>query len=91
MSDDLVVAISGDVVESLRAKFEAVLPHLDERQQRLVMAGEARRWVMEGSLRWPARQGRRVAGSRWEWPSWKPERRRWAGPDGRAVVVRACR
>ena len=27
---------------SLRAKFEAVLPHLDERQQRLVMAGEAR-------------------------------------------------
>ncbi len=30
------------MVESLRAKFEAVLPHLDERQQRLVMAGEAR-------------------------------------------------
>jgi len=29
-------------VASLRAKFEAVLPHLDERQQRLVMAGEAR-------------------------------------------------
>ena len=28
--------------ESLRAKFEAVLPHLDERQQRLVLAGEAR-------------------------------------------------
>ena len=26
----------------LRAKFEAVLPHLDERQQRLVLAGEAR-------------------------------------------------
>jgi hypothetical protein len=36
------VAISADVVESLRAKFSAVLPHLDERQQRLVMAGEAR-------------------------------------------------
>jgi hypothetical protein len=30
------------VVESLRAKFEALLPHLDERQQRLVMAAEAR-------------------------------------------------
>ena len=30
------------MVETLRAKFEAVLPHLDERQQRLVMAGEAR-------------------------------------------------
>ena len=38
----MVVAISADVVESLRAKFSAVLPHLDERQQRLVMAGEAR-------------------------------------------------
>jgi transposase len=36
------VAVDADVVESLRAKFEAVLPHLDERQQRLVMGGEAR-------------------------------------------------
>jgi len=40
--NNVVVAISADVVESLRAKFSAVLPHLDERQQRLVMAGEAR-------------------------------------------------
>jgi len=38
----VVVAIGVDVVQALRAKFEAVLPHLDERQQRLVMAGEAR-------------------------------------------------
>ena len=30
------------MVELLRAKFEAVLPHLDERQQRLVMGCEAR-------------------------------------------------
>ena len=36
------MAVDAQVVESLRAKFEAVLPHLDERQQRLVMAGEAR-------------------------------------------------
>jgi len=36
------VAVGTDVVESLRAKFEAVLPHLDERQQRLVLAAEAR-------------------------------------------------
>ena len=36
------MTIETGVVESLRAKFEAVLPHLDERQQRLVMAGEAR-------------------------------------------------
>jgi hypothetical protein len=36
------VTVDADLVASLRAKFEAVLPHLDERQQRLVMAGEAR-------------------------------------------------
>jgi len=36
------VAVDADVVASVRAKFEAVLRHLDERQQRLVMAGEAR-------------------------------------------------
>ena len=36
------MAVRADVVESLRAKFAAVLPHLDERQQRLVLAGEAR-------------------------------------------------
>jgi transposase len=39
---DVVVTVDVSVVESLRAKFDAVLPHLDERQQRLVMAGEAR-------------------------------------------------
>ena len=42
MRHTVVVAIGVDVVQALRAKFEAVLPHLDERQQRLVMAGEAR-------------------------------------------------
>jgi len=35
------MAINRDVVDALKAKFEAVLPHLDERQQRLVLAGEA--------------------------------------------------
>jgi len=34
--------VDAGVVASLRAKFDAVLPHLDERQQRLVMAGQAR-------------------------------------------------
>ncbi len=34
--------MDADVVASLRAKYEAVLPHLDERQQRLVLAGDAR-------------------------------------------------
>jgi transposase len=38
----VVVAVDDDVVDVLRAKFDAVLPHLDERQQRLVLAGEAR-------------------------------------------------
>ncbi len=36
------MAVSAEVVETLRAKFDAVLPHLDERGQRLVLAGEAR-------------------------------------------------
>ena len=41
----MVVAISKDVLDALQAKFESVLPHLDERQQRLgvaeLEAGEA--------------------------------------------------
>ena len=36
------MAIGVDVETLLRAKFEAVLPHLDERGQRLVLAAEAR-------------------------------------------------
>ncbi len=42
MRHDVVMAVDAGVVVSLRAKFEAVLPHLDERQQRLVMAADAR-------------------------------------------------
>lgn len=37
------MAVSVDEIEGLRAMFEAVLPHLDERAQRLVLAGQARR------------------------------------------------
>src|SRR5665648_1181926 len=36
---------SEDVVSALRVKFEAVLPHLDERSVRLVLAWEARSLV----------------------------------------------
>jgi len=36
------MAIAADVESILKAKFEAVLPHLDERSARLVLAGEAR-------------------------------------------------
>ena len=42
MRHAVLVAVSAEVVETLRAKFGAVLPHLDERGQRLVLAGEAR-------------------------------------------------
>lgn len=34
--------VSAEAVESLRAKFDAILPHLDERSARLVLAAEAR-------------------------------------------------
>lgn len=36
------MAIAPEVVDSLRGKFEALLPHLDERAQRLTLAAEAR-------------------------------------------------
>jgi transposase len=36
------MAIDAEAVEALAAKFAALLPHLDERQQRLMMAAEAR-------------------------------------------------
>ena len=36
------MAIPAETVEALRAKFEALLPHLDERAQRLTLAAEAR-------------------------------------------------
>jgi len=42
MRHDVVMAVDAGVVVSLRAKFQAMLPHLDERQQRLVMAADAR-------------------------------------------------
>jgi hypothetical protein len=42
MRDNVVMAIGADVVEALRAKFDTLLPHLDERQQRLALAAEAR-------------------------------------------------
>jgi hypothetical protein len=52
--------------ETLAAKFEAIFPHLDERQRRLVMGAEARalghggdasgaRETATGSVPWPAR------------------------------------
>jgi hypothetical protein len=36
------MAVEPELIESLRAKFQALLPHLDERAQRLTLAAEAR-------------------------------------------------
>src|SRR5215469_4570687 len=36
------MAVGREAEESLRAKFSALLPHLDERQQRLYLGSEAR-------------------------------------------------
>jgi len=36
------MAVGMEAEESLRAKFSALLPHLDERQQRLYLGSEAR-------------------------------------------------
>lgn len=34
--------VSAETVQSLRAKFETIMPHLDERASRLLLAAEAR-------------------------------------------------
>ena len=39
----------------LAAKFEVILPHLDERQRRLLLAAEARSLGYGGSRWWPRR------------------------------------
>jgi hypothetical protein len=69
----------------LQAKFEAVLPHLDERQQRLVMAGEARS-LGHGGI---AAVARATGASRSRISLGVAEleagRRHWAGPDGPAA------
>src|SRR5262245_12864352 len=36
------MAIAPEIVETLRAKFDALLPHLDQRAQPLMLAAEAR-------------------------------------------------
>jgi len=41
----------------LAAKFGAILPHLDERQRRLVLAARPGRLAMAGSRWWRGRPG----------------------------------
>jgi hypothetical protein len=45
------MAVSDEVRSMLAAKLEVILPHLDERQRRLLLAAEARCWVMAVSGR----------------------------------------
>src|SRR5947199_9726604 len=80
-----------DPGELLAAKFEAVFPHLDERQRRLLMGAEAR-VLGHGGIRVVAR----AAGSgrprcRWGRRSWRLARSRWAGRASPAVAVSAWR
>ena len=51
---DVLVGIDTEVIEGLAAKFGAVLPHLDERQRRLLMGAEARA-LGRGGIRLVAR------------------------------------
>lgn len=82
------MAVRTDVVESLRAKFDAVLPHLDERQQRLVMAGEARSLGHGGIAAVASATGASRSRISLESPSWKLARRRWGGCGARAEAAR---
>ena len=69
--------VSAEVVESLRAKFDTVLPHLDERAVRLLLAAEVRslchggiasvaspRWHRLGGRAFPGAAGRGGVGGR---------------------------
>lgn len=63
----------------LRAEFEAVLPHLDERGQRLVMAADERSLGHGGIAAVAQATGRRGRASLPEWLSWTRGRPHWGG------------
>jgi Rhodopirellula transposase DDE domain len=70
-------------VRVLAAKFAAIVPHLDERQRRLLMGAEARA-LGHGGIRLVAGPpGSARPRCRWESMSWTPGRSRWAGRGGR--------
>jgi hypothetical protein len=48
--------------EMLAARLEAIFPHLDERQRRLLMGAEARALGQGGSGWWPGGRGARGHG-----------------------------
>ena len=73
---------------SLAAKLAAVLPHLDERQRRLVMGAEAR-VLGHGGIKVVAHAAgvSAVTVSKGAWPSSRPVRSRWAAPAAKAAAA----
>jgi hypothetical protein len=77
--------------EMLAAKFGSILPHLDERQRRLLMGAEARA-LGHGGIRLVARAaGVREATVRWALVSWRRAGSRWAGCGGRVGAAASGR
>ena len=68
----------------LAAKFEAIFPHLDERQRRLLLGPRRGRWAMAGSGWWPGLPGSARPRCPWALMSWTRAPGRWAGRGGRA-------
>ena len=77
--------VSAEVVESLRAKFDTVLPHLDERAVRLLLAAEVRSLCHGGIASVASPRGQGVPGCSRAWRSWRSALPRWAAS---AVSVR---
>ena len=74
----------------LPARFEAIFPHLDERQRRLLMGAEARA-LGHGGIRLVARAaGVREATVSLGLMSWTRVPGRWAGRAVRATAAGAC-
>ena len=83
--------------EVLAAKFQAIFPHLDERQRRPPMGAEARALGRGGIRRRPGRPGSARPRCRSAWMSWTRGLSRWAGHGGRAadasgrpIWIRGC-
>lgn len=73
------MGVSGEVRDQLAVKFEGLLPHLDERQRRLLIGAEVRN-VGHGGIRAVARAAEvSEATAHKAWPNWKPARTLWAG------------
>jgi hypothetical protein len=68
-----------DAERVLAAKLVVILPHLDERQRRLLLGPRPGRWAMAGSAWWPGLPGSARTPCRSASVTWRPTRSRWAG------------